>query len=659
MISLVLMPFCDIERPSLALGLLKGALKRNGISADIIYANLIFAQHVGIHASSLPLRMWPTSLIGEWVFASAAFPDFSPCDDRYLEECIVPFARAYSHGDPLPLVLALRKEFMRMRKAAPAFIDQLARDLLAKQPKIVGCSSSFFQQVSSLALLRRVRELDTEVVTLIGGANVEGEMGATVVRVFPWVDAICSGEADETVVSLCRSVMKWGRAGLKQQLPEGVLTRDMASHCTSTNSTASRVTVSDLDALPIPDYDDYFKSLARFSDSDRLLIHSTLPMETSRGCWWSNTDACTFCGLNHGNHAYRTKNPARVCTELETLTNRYNLRNFAMADNVLPPSYLKTLFPELERQQATYDLFYEIRPIMQRNQARLLFSAGVRHVQAGIESLHDGLLTLINKGSTVLQNIALLKHAAEFGIIVGWNLLTGFPGDSDDWYSKTASLLPLLYHLQPPKSLHGITLQRFSAYMTNPDRYGLNPVPYNNYEVIYPLPTSTISQLAYYFRDESWPEFYPEMNRETDGIRCLIVASEEWRRAYLSPSPPQLTVKEHDAETLVFMDTRSCAVSHNIILQGLSAHVYRLAEDPIEIDTIPDQLSVQGIQTSSVLLHNALTELIDQCLAIRISNRLLSLAIPERYTNRSATAAGKDISEDAFHRYLTTLAKHV
>jgi len=98
-ITLVLMPFSDIERPSLALGLLKAALARDGLSVDVIYANLLFARRVGIHASSLPLRIWATSLIGEWVFAGAAFPYFSPSEDRYLEECIAPFARLYADGD--------------------------------------------------------------------------------------------------------------------------------------------------------------------------------------------------------------------------------------------------------------------------------------------------------------------------------------------------------------------------------------------------------------------------------------------------------------------------------------------------------------------------------------------------------------------------------
>jgi ribosomal peptide maturation radical SAM protein 1 len=658
-ITLVLMPFSDIERPSLALGLLKAALSRAGVSADVIYANLLFAQRVGIHAASLPLRIWATSLIGDWVFAGAAFPDFEPSDDRYLEECLVPFARWQAKGEPTTLVRALRRELRRLRAAAPGFIDQLAHDLLARHPRIVGCSSTFFQQVASLALLRRVRELDPEVVTVVGGANVEGDMGAAVVRAFPWVDVICSGEADETIVSLCRAVAKRGRAALDEPLPEGFVTRHTVMHETRPGRVTTRATVSDLDALPIPDYDGYFASLTRFPDFERALIHNELPMETSRGCWWGDKHACRFCGLNAGRNVYRAKKPERARAELEALATRYGLRDFAMADNVVPPGYFASLFPQLERLQAPYNIFYEIRPLLLRDHARRLSASGVRHVQAGIESLHDRLLALMNKGSSVLQNVALLKHAREFGLSVGWNLLTGFPGASDDWYSEMASWLPSLHHLQPPASLHGITLQRFSNYLAEPLRHGLQPLPYNSYDVVYPLPPSVILELAYYFRDASWPEFYPEMNRETPGVRCLMSAVEAWRSASWGPSPPQLTVRELDAETLGFMDTRSCAVSREVTLRGLPTHVYRLADDPIAQTTLPARLAARGIRASSAALQEAVAEIVGARLALHRSSQVLSLATPEACPQPLVSMPGRDGAEVAFRRYLSEITRQL
>ncbi len=650
MIALVLMPFCDIERPSLALGMLKAALTGSGIATDVVYANLQFARHLGIPAASLPQRIWATSLLGEWVFAGAAFPDFHPADERYLDECVVPFARMYADGDPAPLVRALRRELRRLRAAAPAFIDEIAGAVLAGKPAVVGCSSTYAQQVPSLALLRRIRQLAPEVVTLIGGANVEGSMGAAVLRVFPWVDAVCSGEGDEAIVALCQSIISGGRAGLLCPLPDGILTRPAATH-----GAASRSTVADLDALPIPDYDDYFRELGRFTDSERQLIHPVVPMETSRGCWWRDAHACTFCGLNRGRHAYRTKKPERAAAELEILANRHGIRDFSMADNVMPPGYMTSLLPHLEHSQASCNLFYEIRPGFRRENIRQLAAAGVRHVQAGIESLHDRLLEVMNKGVQSLQNIALLKHAHEFGIRAGWNLLTGLPGDSDEWYREMAGWLPLLHHLQPPSSIHGISLQRFSVYLQEPARYGLTPVPYSSYDVIYPLPTADIHDLAYYFRDAQWPEFFPEVNRNPPGVCSLIAAVEAWRREYGGPRPAELIMQKLDADTLQFTDTRPCSASHEIVLHGLPAQVYCLADDPVDLATVTIRLTERGIHASSVAVREAVAYLVDAHLALQRSDRILALATPAPRRAVGVPVPATDAAEAAFRRYLADI----
>ena len=49
---------------------------------------------------------------------------------------------------------------------------------------------------AGLALLRRLRARYPEVRTAMGGANCEGQMGAAIHALFPFVDYVCSGEGD-------------------------------------------------------------------------------------------------------------------------------------------------------------------------------------------------------------------------------------------------------------------------------------------------------------------------------------------------------------------------------------------------------------------------------------------------------------------------------
>ena len=100
-----------------------------------------------------------------------------------------------------------------------------------------------------------------------------------------------------------------------------------------------------MDALPVPDFDDYFDLLAR----DPALYGATpsLLMETSRGCWWGAKSHCTFCGLNGGAMGFRSKGADRVLAELDALRSRWPLQNVSVVDNILDMKYFGTLLPRL------------------------------------------------------------------------------------------------------------------------------------------------------------------------------------------------------------------------------------------------------------------------------------------------------------------------
>ena len=128
-------------------------------------------------------------------------------DEEYLD--LVLDVRC--HG--FPAELEQRKDLMRwVRTHSAAYVDRLADAIVARRPRIVGCSSVFQQHCASLALLKRIRELSPETVLLMGGANCEGEMGVETLRAFPWVDCVVSGEADAIFADLCGLLLDAGRA---------------------------------------------------------------------------------------------------------------------------------------------------------------------------------------------------------------------------------------------------------------------------------------------------------------------------------------------------------------------------------------------------------------------------------------------------------------
>ena len=69
------MPFAEVQRPSIALGLLHASLANTGIQSEVVYANFGLAERIGLVAYQA-MQSTPTDhLLGEWCFASRLFPD--------------------------------------------------------------------------------------------------------------------------------------------------------------------------------------------------------------------------------------------------------------------------------------------------------------------------------------------------------------------------------------------------------------------------------------------------------------------------------------------------------------------------------------------------------------------------------------------------------
>ena len=337
-VTLVCMPFVEVQRPSIALGLLQASLASTEIRSEVAYANFGFAESIGIVAYQA-MQSAPTDhLLGEWCFAGSLFPSVKEDEEEYLNLVLDVRCQGF------PAQLEMRKDLMRwVRRQAENYVERVAAAIVARKPRIVGCSSSFQQHCASLALLKKIRELAPQTVLLMGGANCEGEMGLETLRVFPWVDCVVSGEADAIFVDLCRALLDYGRAVQAGTLPAGAVSQaDLSNSFEIGLRELPRPVIRELDVLPCPDYDDYFTTLRASTLSN--LIEPGLLAESSRGCWWGEKSHCSFCGLNGIGMTYRSKSADRVLAELAELSGRYGIRSFQFVDNILDMSFFLRRF---------------------------------------------------------------------------------------------------------------------------------------------------------------------------------------------------------------------------------------------------------------------------------------------------------------------------
>src|SRR5215813_2610303 len=624
-IVLVSMPFAELQRPSIALGLLRASLLGTDIESEIVYANFGLAETIGLVAYQAMQSVPTDHLLGECCFAGSLFPKDQARDEEYLN--LVLEVRCYG----FPPELEPRKDQMRwVRAQCESYVDRTARAIVARNPNIVGCSSVFQQHCASLALLKRIRELRPNTVLLMGGANCEGEMGVETLRAFPFVDCVVSGEADGIFSSLCQMLLEQGRNADPSKLPEGAISQ---RHLRTTLPIISqdpgqipRPLIRDLDSLPTPDYDHYFVALRESSLSN--LIFPGLLAESSRGCWWGEKFHCTFCGLNGVGMTYRAKSPDRVLGELSELKQRYGIASVQYVDNILDMSFFKTVLPKLAANGEKYSIFYETKANLKREQVELLARAGVRWIQPGIESLEDNVLALIAKGNSTLMNLQLLKWAREFGVDVSWNLLCGVPGESDSWYAEIAKWLPAIFHLQPPTGISRVRYDRFSPYHMRPQDFGLKLEPSRTYPYVYPLPKESLMRLAYSFEDNGRSRHMHRALSDEPGQMLLQSVVSEWNDIW-QVSPPMLQVYD-EGDRLRFLDTRPVARQSSWTAGELETEIYRLCDSAQIPAALANQLSVRrGKQVSLADIEPAIDALVYVKVLLPLNGKLLALGVNE------------------------------
>jgi ribosomal peptide maturation radical SAM protein 1 len=518
-VALVNMPFSFSKYPSIQLGTLSALLKSKDIPVDCHHLNVRFAHKIGVPLYETICEK--RALFGEWIFSYLLFRD-NPKRTEYPRVFKPVFEQATKEsGHSISFF-----EDMAAR-TAPQFLTWALTAIDWGQYKMVGFTSTFDQNVASLTMAKLIKDLYPNVAIVFGGANYDGEMGLEYFRAFSFIDHVVVGEGEEVFPELVRYLL----AEKRGTVPSGVTDREEEAIAFTPNNSL----FSDFANTGPPDYDDYYHLLAELGEAaqglDRILLY-----EGSRGCWWGEKHHCTFCGLNAQSMKFRAKSPDQVAREMAYLSSRYDTARFRLVDNIIDMKYVENLFGRFAADHCDLDVFIETKSNLKKNQIRTLAEGGVKCMQPGLESLSFNQLQKMDKGVTPMQNIICLKWSAYYHIALSWNILLGFPGETNEDYRRQIELIPSLLHLHPPEATGKFWLQRFSPYYTRPHEYGIRITgPGTAYEYVYDARHVDLWKIAYDFEYEldRWnidPSLYQE----------LIGLVQEWQQRFSSSDQPFL-----------------------------------------------------------------------------------------------------------------------
>jgi ribosomal peptide maturation radical SAM protein 1 len=614
-VILIHMPVSDLHLPSIGLGLLKSALAPLGLSVKILYFNFQFAKLIGmgpyLQTSEQSTRY---NQVGEWIFSGALFERSERDVEGYIGKILrrpsEPYRRFLS-----PVSRKFIQTVLKARGKVGRFLNECLQEVLGYQPRVVGFSSTFQQQAASLALAMLIKKHSPTTFIVFGGPNCEEIMGVEMVRQFPFIDAVVSGEGDIIFPQLVQRIVE------DKPLTDltGVYTRTGLPASDKDGHYPNAPSVQDMDALPYPDFDDFFDQLGKSHVC--LPAPLPIPIQASRGCWWGERMRCTFCGLNGATMKYRSKSSQRVLQELTSLLEKYHADKIQIVDNILNHHFFKDLLPELAAKQLGVEFFCEVKSNLSKEQVRLLRDANFRTIQPGIESLNNHVLKLMRKGVSLLQNVQLLKWCKEFGIVPVWSLLCGVPDESSEEYERMAKLIPLLTHFPPAQGFGAFRLDRFSSNFEYAEQIGLKDVaPSPAYYHIYPFEPEAVANLAYYFTYQ-----YRSGQNVEEYTRNVLMEWTAWKKHY--DSSDLFFVDQ--GKKLFIWDQRPMATEPLTVLSGLRRDLYIACDSAQSISHLRKIAeSYTGKTCSEEEVEKLVEPVMSKHLMMRDGDCYISLAIP-------------------------------
>jgi ribosomal peptide maturation radical SAM protein 1 len=592
-VRLIALPWNQYWLPQASLGALSAYLKQREPSWDVR------AQHAFLDVASEQPALYAAvashDFEGERVYASLMYrSDVEPIAALWRSLGADSKLGAYlarTGRDPIDVIAELHQ---RLDRHLDALVD--AGDW---EGTVVGLSTSFSQLFGSLLLAERIKARSPSAIIVLGGSTVSpARIADSILATYPSVDFIVRGEGELAFHALIERVASGGTG----PLPDGVVDR-------ATTAASTRFwQVDDLDALPPPDYDSFYD---RAGPTGGRMV---LPIEGSRGCWWDRTtrspkSTCQFCNLNVQWNGYRAKSPHRIAAEMHTLSSRYRTTYINFLDNIVRHRGYDELITAIDELGIDAQIFHEARANLRPVDILRFYEVGLRVVQFGLEGLSTRFLKRINKGTTTIMNLEVMKTCAELGIESQSNLIVGFPGSTPAEVTETVETIERYAFAYPPTNIAGFELGIDNVVSRFPEDFGITNIRnHERYEGV--IPSSVLDKLVTF-----------QFSYETTGVAAdwgpVVQRVQRWTKEYR----PHPLWYQHGGEFLHVFRKRGDAKLETFELTGLEATLYHhclAMRSREEIDEL------MGAERSAV--DAVLERLIRDDIMYREGSRYLALA---------------------------------
>ena len=312
--------------------------------------------------------------------------------------------------------------------------EKLRRKIAEFEPDIVGTNSVTLNFPGASAILRDVKKINDNILTIIGGPHVtftaEGTLNES-----PWIDIVARGESDYTLVDIVN--------GMPLKDVQGISFKENGEIV----SNPLRPWIENLDELAEPARD-------LFPISKYRALGDECGIASSRGCPYS----CAFCvGYKMVGRKGRFRNPKLVVDEIERILD-LGFGRINIVDDLLTAkkAHVYAICDEIiERKiKVPWSAYTRVDTIDKELYTRMR-EAGCYYVLYGVESGSQKILDNVHKKITPEKVVWAINLATECGIKSIASFIIGLPGETRETLAETVAFAKSLnthygFHLLAP-----------------------------------------------------------------------------------------------------------------------------------------------------------------------------------------------------------------
>ncbi len=316
--------------------------------------------------------------------------------------------------------------------------EKIERQLNDFQPDVVGAGSVTMNFYEAQKILRDVKCINPEILTVMGGPHVSFTAEESLKK-YPEIDLILLGEAEETIRELTpvlKDRSKW-------QNISGIAYR----HNDEIVVTGKRHFISDIDALPLPAR--HLLPVSRYR-----ALGFPVSMITGRGC----PNSCIFClGRKMVGSKIRRRQANNVLEEMEQIIS-LGFERINIADDLFAADKerVKEICAGIRDRNLkfTWSAFARVDTV-DREMLEEMVAAGCDSVSFGVETGNQDMLKTIKKGIKLEQVHNAVKMCKQVGMLAHASFMVGLPGETKETLAQTSKLAKELdivygYHFLAP-----------------------------------------------------------------------------------------------------------------------------------------------------------------------------------------------------------------